>query len=60
MALPQLVIDPQQTPRLRLLVDRADLSADILQPLLQSQHISVQAYRKLRWGQKLGVFLEAA
>ena len=60
MALPQFAIDPQQTPRLRLLVDRADLSADILQPLLQSQHIGVQAYRKLRWGQKLGVFLEAA
>jgi hypothetical protein len=60
MALPQFAIDPNQTPALRLLVDRADLTADILQPMLQSQQITVQAYRKLRWGEKRGVFLEAA
>jgi hypothetical protein len=60
MALPQFAIDAHQPPRLRLLVDRADLTADVLQPMLQSEHITVQAYRKLRWGQKLGVFLEAA
>ena len=60
MALPQFAIDSNQTPGLRLLVDRADLTADVLQPLLQSQHITVQAYRKLRWGEKRGVFLEAA
>jgi len=60
MALPQFAIDPHQPPRLRLLVDRADLTADVLQPILQSEHVTVQAYRKLRWGQKLGVFLEAA
>ena len=60
MAVPQFAIDPGRLPRLRLLVDRADLSADILQPMLQSDHVSVQAYRKLRWGRKLGVFLEAA
>ena len=60
MALPQFAIDPHQPPRLRLLVDRADLAADVLQPMLQSEHVTVQAYRKLRWGQKLGVFLEAA
>jgi hypothetical protein len=60
MALPQFAIDPHQPPRLRLLVDRADLAADVLQPILQSGHVTVQAYRKLRWGQKLGVFLEAA
>jgi hypothetical protein len=60
MALPQFAIDPKQTPGLRLLVDRADLTADVLQPMLQSDHITVQAYRKLRWGEKRGVFLEAA
>lgn len=60
MALPQFSIDPRQTPRLRLLVDRADLTADALQTMLGSEHVSVQAYRKLRWGQRLGVFLEAA
>jgi hypothetical protein len=60
MALPQFAIDSAQTPGLRLLVDRADLTADVLQPMLQSQHITVQAYRKLRWGEKRGVFLEAA
>jgi hypothetical protein len=60
MALPQFAIEANQTPGLRLLVDRADLTADVLQPLLQSQHITVQAYRKLRWGERRGVFLEAA
>jgi hypothetical protein len=60
MALPQFSIDPRQTPRLRLLVDRADLTADALQTMLGSEHVSVQAYRKLRWGERLGVFLEAA
>ena len=60
MALPQFAIEAHRPPQLRLLVDRADLTADVLQPMLESQHISVQAYRKLRWGQKLGVFLEAA
>jgi hypothetical protein len=60
MALPQFAIDANQTPGLRLLVDRADLTADVLQPMLQSEHITVQAYRKLRWGEKRGVFLEAA
>jgi hypothetical protein len=60
MALPQFSIDPRQSPRLRLLVDRADLTAEALQAMLGSDHVSVQAYRKLRWGERLGVFLEAA
>jgi hypothetical protein len=60
MAMPQFAIDARQAPRLQLFVDRADLSADVLQPMLQSQNVTVQAYRKLRWGEKLGVFLEAA
>ena len=60
MALPQFSIDAGQTPQLRLLVDRDDLAADALQPMLQSEHVTLQAYRKLRWGGKLGLFLEAA
>lgn len=60
MALPQFAIDPHRPSQLRLLVDRADLTADLLQPMLERQYITVQAYRKLRWGEKLGVFLEAA
>lgn len=60
MALPQFSIDPRQTPRLRLLVDRADLTAEALQAMLASDHVTIQAYRKLRWGERLGVFVEAA
>ena len=40
MALPQLAIDPNQSPRLRLLVDQSDLSAEALQPVLQSDHVT--------------------
>jgi hypothetical protein len=60
MALPQFSIDARQAPRLRLLVDRADLTGDALQTMLASQHVSIQAYQKIRWGERLGVFLEAA
>ena len=60
MALPQMSIDPAAPPRLRLLVDHADLSAEILQPMLQSNRVTVQAYRRLRWGAKTGLLLEAA
>ncbi|HEV7300749.1 MAG TPA: hypothetical protein VGN72_15390 [Tepidisphaeraceae bacterium] len=60
MALPQLSIDAHPLPRLRLIVDQSDLSADTLQPLLQSSHVMVQAYRKLRWGTKTGLLLQAA
>src|SRR4051794_18809446 len=60
MALPQLAIDPNQSPRLRLLVDQSDLSADALQPVLQSEHGTVQSYRKLRWGDRTGLLLDAA
>ena len=37
-----------------------NVAADVLQPMLQSDHVTVQAYRKLRWGGKTGLFLEAA
>ena len=60
MALPQFAIDSKLSPRIRLLVDRADLTADALHPMLQSEHVTIQSYRKLRWGERLGVFLEAA
>ncbi len=58
MALPQLAIDIQQSPRLRLLVDQADFSADLLHPLLQSPAVQVQTYRRLRWGDKQGLLLQ--
>ena len=60
MAVPQFAIDPAQAPRLRLLVDHGDLSAEVLQPMLQSGHVTVQSYRKLRWGGRTGLLLEAA
>jgi hypothetical protein len=60
MALPQFNIDAHRLPRLELLVDHADLSADILQPLLASGNVLVRAYRKLRWAGKTGLLLEAA
>lgn len=60
MAIPQFQIDQHAMPRLRLLVDHADVSADVLQPLMSSDHINVTAYRKLRWGAKTGLLLEAA
>ncbi|MDP9173745.1 MAG: hypothetical protein M3O30_07750 [Planctomycetota bacterium] len=60
MALPQLAIDASAAPEVRLLVDHADLSAELLQPLLQSGTVRVQAYRRLKWGRKTGLLLEAA
>ncbi|HEY1922470.1 MAG TPA: hypothetical protein VGG44_06865 [Tepidisphaeraceae bacterium] len=60
MALPQLAIDAAATPAVRLLVDHDDLWADTLQPLLHSDTITVQAYRRLKWGTKTGLLLEAA
>lgn len=60
MAVPQLAIDPHQHPSLRLIVNHTDLSADVLQPMLQSSVVTVQSYRTLRWGPKTGLLLEAA
>jgi hypothetical protein len=31
-----------------------------LQPMLQGDHVTVKTYRKLRWGGKTGLLLEAA
>jgi hypothetical protein len=60
MAVPQMSIDTHQPARLHLLVDHADMTADVLQPMLQSAAVTVHAYRKLRWGGKTGLLLEAA
>src|SRR5690606_35074449 len=60
MAVPQLAIDGHSHPQLRLLVDHADRTADILQPMLQSSTVTVQTYRKLRWSGRSGLLLEAA
>ena len=60
MALPQLAVDATRLPRLRLIVDQADLTAELLEPLLQNSQIKVQAFRRLRWGGKTGLLLEAA
>jgi hypothetical protein len=60
MALPQFAIDALRSPRLRLLVDHSDVSAELLQPMLQSGNVTVQAYRKVRWGGKMGLLLNAA
>jgi len=60
MAVPQLSIDTHQSPHLSLLVDQADSAAHTLQPMLQGQHVTVKTYRKLRWGGKTGLLLEAA
>ena len=60
MAVPQMSIDAHQHPTLYLLVDHSDMSAQILQPILQSANVKVHAYRKLRWGGKTGLLVEAA
>ncbi len=60
MALPQFAIDANAAPRLRLVVDRADAGADLLLPMSENANVTVQTYRKLRWGGRIGLLLEAA
>ena len=60
MAVPQFAIDAHQLPRLELLIDQTDMSAEILQPMLQSTNVTVTAYRKLRWAGRTGLLLNAA
>jgi hypothetical protein len=60
MALPQLAIEANAAPCVRVLVDHNDLSADVLQPLLQSGTVTIQAYRRIKWAGKTGLLLEAA
>ena len=60
MALPQFAIDQHAAPALRLVVDRADAGADLLLPMADNANVSIQTYRKLRWGGRVGLLLEAA
>jgi hypothetical protein len=60
MAVPQFAIDARLTPKLRLLVDQSDVSAEVLRPILQSGNVALQAYRMVRWGGRTGLLLDAA
>jgi hypothetical protein len=60
MAMPQLHVDASVPIRCHLLIDHADRDADALRPLLGSERVVVQSYRKLRWGEKTGLLLDAA
>jgi hypothetical protein len=60
MAMPQFAIDANQTPGLQMLVDQSDISAELLRPMMQSGHVTVHAYRTLRWAGRRGLLLEAA
>jgi hypothetical protein len=60
MAMPQLHVDASVPIRAHLLVDHADRDADALRPLLGNDRVVVQSYRKLRWGEKTGLLLDAA
>lgn len=60
MALPQFALDAQQTPHLRLLVDQSDLAAEVLQPLFQIDTVALRTYRRVRWGERVGLMLNAA
>ncbi|HEX4125247.1 MAG TPA: hypothetical protein VHY37_11015 [Tepidisphaeraceae bacterium] len=60
MAMPQLAIDAQRAPLLRLLVDKSDAAAATLRPLLERTNVELSAYRTIRWSGKMGLLLEAA
>ena len=60
MALPQFALDVHQHPHLRLIVDHADMDAEVLQPIFQVSTVTIHTYRRVRWGQKTGLLLNAA
>lgn len=60
MAMPQLSIDMTKPIRVQLLVDFNDRSATGLMPLLGHDRIAVRCYRRLRWGDRTGLLLDAA
>jgi hypothetical protein len=60
MAVPQLSIDAHRHPKLRLVVDHADLTAEVLAPMLETTTVTIQPYRKLRWAGRTGLLLDAA
>jgi hypothetical protein len=60
MALPQFSIDPESMPTLKLIVEHSDADADMLVPMTENGNVTIQTYRKLRWGDRTGLLLEAA
>ncbi|HEX2972207.1 MAG TPA: hypothetical protein VHP11_07730 [Tepidisphaeraceae bacterium] len=60
MALPQFSLDAHQLPHLRLLVDQADIDAEVLQGVFAAETVQVQTYRRVKWGERKGLLLEAA
>ncbi|QOV90612.1 hypothetical protein [Humisphaera borealis] len=60
MAMPQFAIDTNKTPAIILLVDQADITGDLLRPMMQADHVMVRAYRTLKWAGRTGLLLEAA
>jgi hypothetical protein len=60
MALPQMNIDAAAMPKLTLFVDQADAAGDELGSILQNTHVTLQTYRRVRWGEKTGLLLKAA
>jgi hypothetical protein len=60
MAVPQLAIDADALPKLRLFIDQADHDAQTLGPILQNQLVEIHPFRTLNWSGRLGLLLEAA
>lgn len=60
MALPQLAIDRDTAPLVQLYIDHGDARADALQVLLAGGQVSLHTWRRLRWGQRRALLLEAA
>jgi hypothetical protein len=60
MALNQYRISGDTPVRVRLLVAHSDAGADALRPIMGSSDVSVVAYRRLRWGNREGLLLDAA
>ena len=60
MALAQYRLAQNGTVGLHLLVSRADANAEALRPLMGTGRVSVQSYRRLTWGGRCGVLLDAA
>ena len=60
MALPQYAIDASIKPAMYLLVDHGDMNSELMQPLFETETVSIHGYRRLRWGARAGLLLEAA
>jgi hypothetical protein len=60
MALPQLAIDPNAEPMLRLMVDRLDADSQAMHSMFYGATVTVQIYRRLRWQGRTGLLVEAA